>query len=539
MAAWGDGLSILTFLILVVLVLLRVFALCLISRLLFLIFAISICELIGQWLVGRIIFSGDAIMAGFYVTLWFIAVVTGSLLAASRFSDMALRALAAGWALAALLSVGVSIVQWMGALNLGIYAADLPPYGRPYGNVAQPNHLASICFIGLCSLLWLYEKSSIQRLAFWFGVCFLLFGIVMSQSRTGWLQVGLVAVAGIFAQRKITLRISTRQLVGLAVIFLAWILVWPPLCEMLLLSPGRAFAEQMSAGVRFPYWWAMLDAVGKEPWWGYGWQQVGAAQQRIALDHSAMAVYFEHSHNIFLDFLLWNGIPIGGALVIILVWWMVIRAKCIANAGSLWLFVMVSGVLLHAMLEFPIEYAYFLIPLGLAMGALDGASPSAAHIHVPRVVAALGVTLLGGMFIWLATEYLDVEEAQRTLRLESARIGANGITTPIQPRRLLTQLEAYQRFASTEATPEMTPEQLEWMRKVSLRFGYPPVLFRYALAAGLNGQTRMARDTLDLICRMHVPERCYEAQAGWRALQTRYPSLLRIEPPSTPQLMLY
>ena len=74
----------------------------------------------------------------------------------------------------------------------------------------------------------------------------------------------------------------------------------------------------------------------------------------------------------------------------------------------------------------------------------------------------------------------------------------------------------------------MTPEQLDWMRKVSLRFGYPPVLFRYALAAGLNGQPDVATATLARICRIHERQRCLEAKEGWSTLQTKYPVLAGI-----------
>ena len=278
----------------------------------------------------------------------------------------------------------------------------------------------------------------------------------------------------------------------------------------------------------------MLDAISQEPWFGYGWQQVGAAQQRVALDHPPMSDYFEHSHNFILDLLLWNGIPVGILISILLAWWLVSRVREVADAGSVWFLVLVSGILIHGMLEFPLEYAYFLIPLGLVMGSLEGLSPSKKQLQVPPKAAALLVGMLAALFVWIATEYLSVEEAQRTLSLESARIGVSGISTPIQSRRLLNQLEAFQRFASTEVTPSMSPDQLEWMRKVSQRFGYPSALFRYALAAGLNGQPRIARYTLDRLCRIHPRERCDEAQTGWRSLRTRYPQLSEIAPPTTP-----
>jgi O-antigen ligase len=532
LTAFGDALTIAVFLILATATLWSVHLATALPRPLFLVAVISIAMLLFQWITGRIFFYGDAAIAAFYVALWQAAVGTGALIAASRFASTLVNALALGWLMAAILSVAIALVQWTGASSLGIYIADLPPGSRPFGNVAQPNHFATICLIGLCSLLWLYERREVGRLGFWLAGAFLLFGMAMSQSRTGWLQVGLVVVAGALARRFYTSRISLPQLTGLSSIFVGWVLLWPRLCEMLLLTSSRTLTEQVQPGVRLPLWRAMFDAISQEPWLGYGWQQVGSAQQRIALGHQPLGDYFDHSHNFLLDLLLWNGIPAGLTIAALLVWWLVSRLRAITDAGSVWLMVLAGGIVIHGMLEYALEYAYFLIPLGLVMGCLERLAPSKVAVLIPRKLAISFVGLLAVFFVWTATEYLEVEEAHRTLRLESARIGVTAISTPIQPRRLLNQLEAYQRFVSTPATPAMSPAELEAMRMVALRFGYAPVLFRYALAAGLNGQPRVARDTLDALCRIHSSLLCREAQDEWQALQLRYPQLSTIAAPT-------
>lgn len=530
--AWGDGIAIAILLLLAAVILWRAPPDIKVSRPLLLVAVISGLVLLFQWLTGRIWFYGDALMSAFYIALWLAAVGTGALITTSRFSGVTLNALTFGWVIVAILSVGIALVQWTGALSLGIYMADLPPGSRPFGNVAQPNHFATICLIGLCSLLWLYERREVQRLVFWLAGVFLLFGMAMSQSRTGWLQVGLVLVAGALARRFYTSRVSLPQLTGLGSIFIGWVLLWPRLCEMLLLTSSRTLTDQMLPGIRLIYWRAMLDAIRQEPWLGYGWQQVGSAQQRIALNHQPIGDYFEHSHNFILDLLLWNGIPAGLTIAALLTWWLVSRLRAITDAGSVWLMVLAGGIVIHGLLEYALEYAYFLIPLGLVMGCLEMLAPSKVQVLIPRKFAVFFVGSLAVFFVWTATEYLDVEEAHRTLRLESARIGVNAISTPIEPRRLLNQLEAYQRFVSTQATPDMTPAALDAMRMVALRYAYAPVLFRYALAAGLNAQPRVARDTLDSICRIHSSARCLEAQVEWLALQLRYPQLAFIAPPT-------
>jgi len=479
-----------------------------------------------QLATGELLFFGDALITTFYVGLWLAAVLAGGMIVAPTGHSDGLNALTVAWLFAALLSVGIGLVQWTDALSLGIYGAEMPPGGRPFGNVAQPNHLCTLCFLGLCGLLWLHQRQKVSGAVFWLGAGFLLLGMVMTQSRTGWLQIGLLVGWGVAMRTRSDLSITRMQLLAVGAVFAAGVLLWPAFCDALLLSTGRSIGDQMQAGARLPFWLSMLDAIGREPLWGYGWQQVGAAQQRVALDHPSVGVLFEHSHNLVLDLLLWNGLPIGALMVVGLIWWFILHIRACRDARVVWLLAAVGGVFMHGMLEFPLEYAYFLIPVGLAMGAIDGLSPAGgAALHVPRWALLSFTALLGAVFVGVATDYLKAEENYRTLRMESARIGAEGIVTPAPELHLLTQLEAFLQFARIEANPGMPPEQLDWMRKVSERFGYAPVMFRYALAAGLNGQPEVARQTLARLCRIHETQRCTEAREGWTALQLRYPQL--------------
>lgn len=525
-AAWGDALAIVGLLLLMPSVMASAASGARVSWQLASVAAISAIMLLVQFATGKLLFGGDALMAGLYIALWLAAVLAGGLMATSADRSGGLNALTAAWLIVALLSVGIALVQWTGAISLGIYAADLPPAARPFANLAQPNNFSTLCFLGLCGLLWLHQRRCVNGAVFWLGSGFLLLGMVMSQSRTGWLQIGLLIAWGVAMRVRAELRITRAQLLLQGAVFLAGMLLWPLITDALLLSGGRSLEDQMRAGARLPYWWSMLDAIGREPLWGYGWQQVAAAQQRVALDHPTVGALFEHSHNLVLDLLLWNGVPIGGLIVAVLAWWFIAHICACRDARVVWLLAAVGGVFTHGMLELPLEYAYFLIPVGLAMGAVDGfSSAGGPSRRVPRWAVLSFTGLLTAVFVWTAVEYLEAEENHRTLRMESARIGVGGIVTPAPKLRLLTQLEAFLQFARTEAKPGMGADQVDWMRKVSERFGYPPVLFRYALAAGLNGQPEVARQTLARICRIHEPQRCVEAREAWVALQVRYPQL--------------
>ena len=525
-SAWGEAVAIAGLLVLAVVASVSRVTVHQVTWRVLVIGVLCLSTLLAQLATDRISFAGDAWMVIIYVGTWVLAVLCGGWMVSVDQRYDGLNAMQAALLFAALLSVGIGLVQWTGAFSLGIYGAEMPPGGRPFGNVAQPNHLCTLCFLGLCGLLWLHQRQKVGGATLWLGAGFLLLGMVMTQSRTGWLQIGLLVVWGLAMRTRASLRIARSQLLILAAVFAAGVMLWPSVNDVLLLSPGRSIGDQMRAGLRLPYWLSMLDAIGREPLWGYGWQQVGAAQQRVALDHLGMGILFEHSHNLVLDLLLWNGVPIGGLMAAVLAWWFIAHIRTCSDARVVWLMAAVGGVFLHGMLEFPLEYAYFLIPVGLAMGAIDGLSPQGgASFRVPRWVALSFTALLGAAFMGVATDYLKAEENYRTLRMESARIGVDGIVTPAPELRLLTQLGAFLQFARTEATPGMAPEQVDWMRKVSERFGYAPVMFRYALAAGLNKQPEVAQQTLARLCRIHEPLRCVEAREGWAALQLRYPQL--------------
>lgn len=531
-AAWGDALAILGLLLLLPAAATGQVSGARISWRLPGIAALCLAVILVQFASGKLVFSGDALLAGFYIGLWLAAVLAGALITSQANQGAGLTALTTTWLGAALLSVGIALVQWTGALSLGIYAADLPPGGRPFANLAQPNHFCTVCFLGLCGLLWLYQARKVNDGVLWLGCGFFLLGMLLSQSRTGWLQIGLLLVWGLVMRARADLRITRRQLLMLGTAFALGVLLLPLVTQALLLSEGRSVGDQMQTGMRLPYWRAMLDAIGRESLTGYGWQQVGAAQQRVALDHPAIGDFFEHGHNLVLDLFLWNGVPVGGVIGTVLVWWFVSHARACRDARVVWLLAAVAGVMAHSLLEYPLDYAYFLIPVGLAMGAIEELSPALNQtLRLPRWSVLAGTVMLGVLFAGIAADYLKAEVNYRTLRMESAHIGADHITTPAPELHLLTQLGAFLAFIHTEATPGMSAQQVDWMRKVSQRFGYPSVLFRYALAAGLNGQPEVARLTLARLCRIHPPQRCVEAREGWAALQARYPQLANIQVP--------
>ena len=475
-------------------------------------------------------------MAAWYTMAFMVAVALGSQPNTTSLNERSspLELLCLSLLLAGIASVAVALIQWTGAASLGIWQAELPPGQRPFGNVAQPNHLCTIAFLGICAAGLLRQSHVIGRYGFWVAVSWMALGMVMSGSRTGWVQMACLLVLVMWAGNRCRLNISRVGATVLTLAFATAVLTWPDINAWLLLDRGRPLADTMSGGTRLAHWLAMLDAISREPLGGYGWQQVSVAQLRVADSHPFVGEQIEHAHNLVLDMLVWNGIPLGLTLLALAVLWYVSRMRALKEGRTAWLMLAITGLGAHAMLEYPHTYAYFLVPLGLFIGAVDRVQEQARMITVPvYATRALGLTL-AVLLGFIGYDYLQAEQSFRTLRMESAKIGASGLQTPPPHLLLLNQLEAYQTFVHTEARPGMSAETVETMRRTAERYPTPPALFRYALVAGLNGQADTAALTLKRLCRIHAKPRCQEGRDGWIALQKQHPVLLTISPPEVP-----
>jgi hypothetical protein len=493
-------------------------------------------SVVGQGFAGIVIFAGDVWMVVLYLAAFILAVAAGATLVdetGHHATTPRLEALCTSLLIAALASVGIALAQWAGTQNLGIFGADLAPGARPYGNLAQPNHLCTAAFIGLGAALVLYEARRIGTAVLAAASLLLIFGMVASGSRTAWLQLLVMAFLVLSLRTRTGSRTGTWHLsLLLGAYALGWWL-WPWLNEASAAGGARSLAEQAQAGVRLPLWQAMLQAIAQRPWFGYGWQQMVMAQEAVAIDGPLLQRHFEHAHNLILDLMVWAGLPVGLGITALMatalgrLWW---RAT---DPRVLGLLVAVGGLGAHAMVEFPAEYAYFLLPAGLLIGAAHRLVGDTG-LELPRQGLRAAAAVFLAALVVTALDYIKAEEAYRMLRLESARIGTASIQSPAPDLMVLTQLQAFQRFARTEARAGMTEDQLQFSRDVSRRFAYPPAQFRHALAAGLNDQPTEATQLLATLCRMQPRARCAEAIEGWRAAQAQHPQLMRIPPPDLP-----
>lgn len=490
-----------------------------------------------QALLGHVYFAGDAWMVNVYLLALALAIAMGYTLVddTPERASVRLEWLCLALLFAALTSAGIGFAQWAGVQGLGIFGADLKPGSRPFANFGQPNHWCTASLIGLGAAWVLFEGRRIGGAALSLIAAALLMAMVASGSRTAWLQLGVGLLLLVLLRRNVSLRLHPAAAVAALLAFAATWLAWPAINADAMPGTARNMAEQAQLGVRGPLWKAMLLAITERPWVGYGWQQVVLAQQAVALDVPALHHHFEHAHNLLLDLLLWVGAPVGLSLIGLAVWGLwgpLVRATDPRSAGLL---LAVAGVLVHSMLEFAAEYAYFLLPMGVMIGAAHRlASTPATGFELPVGRLRVAGAALLAMLVPTGMDYAEAEQNHRLLRMESARIGTPGIQSAPPDLMVLTQLEAFLAFARTEPEGGASPDELESVERVARRFAYTPSLYRLARWQALNGQANEAALTLQTLCAMQAPHHCREVVDAWTAAREHIPALRAVELPLAP-----
>lgn len=311
----------------------------------------------------------------------------------------AAEALCWGLLAAGLASVAIGLVQVFapGAAD-GSLIARSGIVGRAVGNLRQPNHLASLMMWAAVAAVFVTERRS-WRLALVPLLFAFVFTVVLSASRTGFIGVGMLAIWGI-VDRKLSRSARLALLATPLMLGIAW---W--LMAMWAAEGAHAFgaASRLSEGAGSPSRLAILrDAWAltvAHPWLGVGWGEFNFAWSLSPFPQRPVA-FFDHTHNLASQLAVELGLPWAAAVLALLAWalwkaWIgAARAQEDAPLRRAALMIVLT-ITLHSLLEYPLWYAYFLLPacfaLGLALPAQEAAAPASA-----RPWEMLGVLLIAG-----------------------------------------------------------------------------------------------------------------------------------------------
>ena len=363
--------------------------------------------------------------AGTIVAAAFVAVVAAAL-AEAGLGGAAFRAFCIGLVVAGVASAAIGIVQvYAPQWADGDWIARTALEGRAVGNLRQPNHLSSLLLWSIVAVVWVGEGPSphrhvsqaLHRAAASSIALLLLFVVVLSGSRTGALGTLTLAAWGLL-DRRLSRQARAALLLAPIVYALLWAgaVDWAEHSRHVFGGETRFSASGDVSSSRFAIWSNTLELIKAHPWFGVGFGEFNFAWTLTPFPDRPVA-FFDHTHNLPLQFAVELGVPLGCVVLGLLAWALARATRSAIDAGrgsdaepapmQRAALVMVLMVAVHSMLEYPLWYSYFLLPTAFAFGLCLGA-PSRlraepllstafnAHPTRPLVLASM-VLMLGGV----------------------------------------------------------------------------------------------------------------------------------------------
>ena len=364
---------------------------------------------LGSWWYGSLPSSLALSGAGLLLAAG-VMVVSG---AVTRSSDHALQYFSWfcwGWVAAGAINAGIAFVQvFAPSLPDGDWIAHSGIPGRAVGNIRQPNHLSSLLLWSAIGVVGLLELRRIGRVIAIGLFAVMVTAVMLTASRTGMVSVLLLALWGLVDGRRT--RTARGILIAAPLIYAAgWALMaWWAASGAHAFGGTARLAEADISGSRFAIWSNSLELIRRQPWTGVGFGEFNFAWSLTPFPQRPIA-FFDHTHNLPLQLAVELGLPLTAAVLGLLIWalWRAWRSPPGAGADvalaqrCAWMMVLMIG--LHSVFEYPLWYAYFLLPAAWAWGyGLGRGSGPGRPTHI--VIAGAVLIAAGALSV---VDYLRV-----------------------------------------------------------------------------------------------------------------------------------
>lgn len=321
----------------------------------------------SQFLLGQIYYFSTALFSFCFLFGFLASIVYGYNCIQLEEKENIIKYIAYFFTLVGFISSLFAIVQWLQISHF--YILNLS-HNRPYANLGQPNQLATLLILSICSLLFLYERMRSKSVFLILSLPIIVWALALTQSRTTWVTLFILFI--IYIVKKVRFeKKSTAYIALISVLIYLFIFIFnAEISEYLNLVKPIPMQERLNGGLgRIEMWKHMFYAAMQQPWFGYGWFQTTIAQLKGVLIFKNEG-NLSSAHNVIIDLVLWMGIPFA---VLIIGYGLYLIKRIFLSIHSLpqlYVFMMMLCILVHAQLEFPLYYSYFLFPLGFFIGVL-------------------------------------------------------------------------------------------------------------------------------------------------------------------------
>jgi O-antigen ligase len=314
---------------------------------------------------------------------------------------------ALGWALAATLSGGIALLQYFSLESWGWPWIDQSHAGYAFGNLRQPNLLATHLVIGLLAAWWLTRARKLPWPVTALAALVMLSGLAASASRTGTVEIVAVALVTSYWAWQATRpaltgwrslgeipwrRVAAIALAAVLFYFLAgWLL--PLLLGDTEGLGGRDLVSRWQhgesvCGSREVLWRDVWWLIAQKPLTGWGWGDLAWAHYMAPYEEVGLPRFchiLDNAHNLPLHLAVTLGVP-ATAVICVLILWLIWRARPWRDTDPArqlaWGVLLVIGI--HSLVEYPLWYAPFQIGALLCLWLLGATRRGADDAALPR-----------------------------------------------------------------------------------------------------------------------------------------------------------
>ncbi|MDN7178151.1 Wzy polymerase domain-containing protein [Caballeronia sp. SEWSISQ10-4 2] len=456
-------------------------------------------------------------LGGGYLLASFIAVHTGYGFVRAGLAEKALRWGAAALIVGGLFAVFCQVVQLFhmeAKFSPFVVAYNVVIERRPFGNMAQANHLATYIAFATAGALYLVQTRRLPVIVWLVLSTIFSAGLALTVSRGPWLQMGVIAVGGFwmaFIQSRSTVaddpdgpangaaRRKTRAWLIPVVLLVLFFAVnaairWANLRYQLEL--GQSAAERMQDANQiaprlalWKYGWTMFLT---HPLLGVGWGEFPLHQFEFVRELGGVEIA-NNSHDIFIDLLAKTGL-LGMAIVLFsVVCWLVRVLRAPHTPARIFALSLLGVLMMHALVEYPQQYMFYLMPAMLIFGLLE-----------TRPLRLVSRSFSYGMYVvlvvlGLASLYPILRDYNRSEVLYYGSQPAEQYRA--DPSFLFGAWGEYGAATLLPMNSQDLAAKLGMHRQALALLPGETVLRRYAVLQALAGQTQ---DALDTIVRLKI-----------------------------------
>ncbi len=395
------------------------------------------------------------------------------------------RVASASWLTAALLSVGIGLLQYFGAADALAPWLNHTAVGEAYANLRQRNQFATLTNMGMAALLWGFARRPSGH-ALWYpvGALVLAVGNAASSSRTGLVQLLMLAVLGWLWQRRddshpasspAPVLSSALWSYAVAALALPLLVGLDPLASGIL---ARLHDGGPGCSSRLTLWSNVLHLIAQRPWLGWGWGELDYAHFITLYPGPRFCEILDNAHNLPLHLAVELGLPFA-VTTCGLAAWAVWRARPWAEAEPVrrMAWAVLAVIALHSMLEYPLWYGPFQIGLVLCLWILwrrddTQSDPSQFVTSTPNYLTGVTATVLLSVVLYAGFDYRRISQLYLNAPQRLMQYRDNTLEK-VSDSRLFRDTVNFARLTTTDLTLD-NAAQVYTLAEVMLHFSPEP-----------------------------------------------------------------